>query len=81
MKDALVFTLAGIAIVGAIAYCNACNPAETPLPGYCYDEVAFTAALVACASTAPTKEASQTCRKAVHASCGIAVTTTDGGAR
>lgn len=82
IRDAIVFVLAGLAILGVLAECTGCKlpTPEAPLPEYCYDEPKFTAAIVACASTAPTKEASHTCRKAVQATCGIAVTTTDGGA-
>lgn len=67
-------------IFGALVHCTGCKPPEAPLPEYCFDEGKFTASLVACAAAAPTKEASRACRKAVHAGCGIAVTTTDGGA-
>jgi hypothetical protein len=64
-----------IAVVfGVLVHCTGCKPAEEPLPPHCYDEGKFTAALVVCASTAPTKGASQTCRKAVQAACGITET-------
>lgn len=79
MKDAIVFVLAGIAIVSAIAFCNGCKPPEVPLPDYCYDEQKLTGALVACARNAPTKEMWLACRTTVNASCGFVVSVTDGG--
>lgn len=79
MKEWIAFA-AALAILGVgLVTCAACRPAESPLPEYCYDDDKFVAAVAGCASTAPTKAASQQCRKVVHAACGIAYTVADGG--
>lgn len=80
MSREVIFAGAVALVIGAaLVQCTGCKPAESPLPAYCYDDKQFTDAVVTCAKTAPTKAASQYCRKTVHAACGIAYTVADGG--
>lgn len=72
----LLALLSGLAML--IAYCEAGCHEPARIPAYCTDEVAFTARLVACVESSPTRELSRECRKAVHERCGIQLTTTNG---
>lgn len=54
-----------------IGHVCGCKPAAAPLPGYCYDGKAFTAALVRCVDASADRVATRACRKKVHESCGI----------
>jgi hypothetical protein len=67
-------------VLAVLVHCAGCKPAEVPMPPYCYAAALFIKASETCAKTAPTLEASRTCRQAVFASCGFVLTFADGGA-
>ena len=54
---------------------GACAHAPPKFPAYCYDEVAFTAKLVACVEANSDRASMRACRADVHARCGITMST------
>lgn len=66
-------------LVGAVGIIAArlligCHQHEAQFPSYCYDDAAFTAKHVSCATKARTREESQACGDDVDRSCGITTT-------
>lgn len=66
MRETLQFSICLFA-----ATMIACADKGPQIPAYCTNEAAFTAALVRCVDSSPTRSESQACRKAVHERCGI----------